>query len=74
MQAIKTKYKMGNYYKPSKFKASCSEGSISIPFDYKFDYKENHKLAAHALLKKLGLNNNIVTVKLKKEKFLHVLL
>lgn len=73
MQAIETKYLPVTDTKPSRFKATCSAGSIIINYDYSFNYEENHKRAAESLLKKLGWHNNIATGTLKNGNFVHVL-
>lgn len=73
MQAIETKYLPVSNTKPSRFKATCSAGSIIINYDYAFNYEYNHILAAKALIEKLGWSQNFATGTLKNGNFVHVL-
>lgn len=54
MQAIITKYIGASATKPSRIKASCSAGSITISYSYDLDVEGCHTQAANALVKKLG--------------------
>ncbi len=49
MQAIITKYMPPTNYKPSKMKAQCERGSITVSYDYDLDIDENHRAVCDAL-------------------------
>jgi hypothetical protein len=57
MQAIQVKYLPPTYKIGSRFKATASSGSVTVPTDYGLDYEPNARKAAEALLKKLGWHN-----------------
>lgn len=52
MQAIITKYIGATNFKPSRVKASCERGSITISYDHQFDMEKAHIQAADALVAK----------------------
>lgn len=54
MQAILVKYLGPTNTRPSRFKASCASGSLTLPMDYAFDCDGNARKAAEALCEKLG--------------------
>lgn len=54
MQAIMTKYLPATDTKPARIKASCSAGSVTIPYDDGKDSACSHEAAAKALCEKLG--------------------
>ena len=53
MQAIETKYLGCTNTKPSRIKATCAAGSITVGYDHALNIDGNHKAAAAALRKKL---------------------
>ncbi len=57
MQAIQVKYLSATDKRGSRFKATASSGSVTVPMDYELDYEPNARKAAEALLKKLGWHN-----------------
>lgn len=52
MQAIVTKYLPATNTKPSRIKAQCERGSITISFDCELGVDDTHKCAAKALVGK----------------------
>lgn len=54
MQAIHTKYLGPTNNRPSRIKASCDAGSITVSWNHSFDVHGNHEAAALTLAKKLG--------------------
>jgi hypothetical protein len=53
MQAITTKYLPATNFRPSRIKASCPAGSVTLPYDYD-EIDGGHYQAVTALIKKLG--------------------
>lgn len=54
MQAITTKYYGPTNNRCSRIKATAAAGSITIPYEYAGREEDAHKIAAYALVKKLG--------------------
>lgn len=52
MQAIVTKYLPATNTKPSRIKAQCERGSITISFDCNLGVEDTHTAAAKALVGK----------------------
>ena len=57
MQAIATRYLGPTNSRGSRIKASCSAGTITLPYDYA-ERDGGHYAAAVALIRKLGWENN----------------
>lgn len=58
MQAIITKYLGCTNFKPSRIKATCAAGSITVSYDHAFNIDGNHKAVAAMLAVKLGWEKN----------------
>ena len=56
-QAIITKFISATNTRPSRIKATCWGGSITISYDYSGD--ESHRLAAQKLIEKLGWSEDL---------------
>ena len=56
MQAIEVKYLGCTNHKPSRWKASCSAGSITRSYDHALKADDNALAVANELLHKLGWN------------------
>jgi len=54
MQAIQTKYLPATNNLPSRIKAFCQAGSVTISYPHEHDESGAHYAAAQALLVKLG--------------------
>jgi len=54
MQAILTKYLPYTNTKPSRIKASCQAGSITVSYKHELNLEENHERACALLIAKLG--------------------
>jgi len=54
MQAIQTKYIAASNTKPSRIKAWCDAGSLTISYPHEHDEAGAHYCAAQKLLVKLG--------------------
>ena len=54
MQAIVTKYLGATNSRPSRIKATCDAGSLTIPYDYEGSNYDMHKRACDALRLKLA--------------------
>lgn len=54
MQTIITKYLPPTTTRPSRIKASCRAGSVTLSWDYGGGQEDNHDRAAAALITKLG--------------------
>ncbi len=54
MQAITTKFIPCTNFKPSRVKAECCAGSITLSWDHAENVEGNHDFAFKALVKKLG--------------------
>ena len=55
MQAIITKYLPTTNSRGSRIKATCSSGSVTIPYPYELSGQAVHRAAAEALAAKLAL-------------------
>lgn len=53
MQAITTKFIGPTNTRGTRIKARCTAGSVTVSWDWKLDSRENHVVAAQALLEKL---------------------
>ena len=49
MQAIITKYLPATNFKPSRMKATCARGSVTVSYDHDFNNDGNHFAAASEL-------------------------
>ena len=56
MQAIQTKYLPATNTKPSRIKAWCEAGSVTIDYPYEYDESGAHLYAALSLQNKLVWN------------------
>ena len=54
MQAIKTVYLPASNTKPSRIKATCDAGSVTISYPHELSGDAVYRAAADALVKKLG--------------------
>lgn len=54
MQAIITKYLPATDTKGTRIKASCTRGSVIVPWDYAESSERNHALAACELVKRFA--------------------
>jgi len=54
MQAIVTKYLGPTDYRGSRIKATADAGTITVPYDYALSNEALHRVAADALVEKLG--------------------
>lgn len=52
-QAIMTKYLSCTNSKPSRIKAFCDAGSLTMSWNHSLNVDENHEMVAEALAKKL---------------------
>jgi len=53
-QAIVTKFIGPTNTRPSRVKATCEAGSITVSWDHRYDPENNHDATARALIEKLG--------------------
>ena len=53
-QAIVTKWLPSTNTKPSRIKATCDAGTLTMSYDHGLDICENHARVAMALVRKLG--------------------
>lgn len=53
-QAIATKYMRATNTKGARVKATAWGGSATVPYDYELDVPDAHRVAADALIAKLG--------------------
>lgn len=53
-QAIVTKYIPCTNFRPSRVKAKCQAGSITLSWDHALDLIDNHAAAARALAARFG--------------------
>lgn len=59
MKAIETKYRGPTNHRGARVTATDSDGnSVSVPFDYDAGANGSHRLAAKALLDKMGWGGN----------------
>ena len=56
MQAIQTKYLPATNTKPSRIKAWCDAGSVTIAYPYEYEESGAHLYVALTLQNKLGWN------------------
>lgn len=61
MQAIQTKYIPVTNTRPSRIKASCAAGSVTVSYDHALNIEGNHKAACDALCAKLEWNTEYYT-------------
>ena len=54
MQAITTRYLGPTNHRGSRVRAECKAGSVTLQWDDALDSDGNHRMAAEALLRKLG--------------------
>lgn len=54
MQAIRTRYLPATNTKPSRIKAECEAGTITISYDYNLNIDQLHQKAVMKLLEKLN--------------------
>lgn len=73
MQAIKTKYLPATNTKPSRIKAECEAGSITISYDHSLNIDELHQKAAKELLNKLSWNPDFINSGSFKGDYYHIL-
>lgn len=73
MQAIKTKYLPATNTKPSRIKAECEAGSITISYDHSLNIDELHQKAAKELLNKLNWNPDFINSGSFKGNYYHIL-
>jgi hypothetical protein len=57
MQAIQTKYLPASRYMPSRIKATCDRGSITIPYPHELSGDEVHREAVRKLVAKFILED-----------------
>lgn len=73
MQAIETKYIGATNHKPSRIKATCTAGSVTVSYDHSLNIDGNHKAAAAELREKLGwIDGDMATGQLANGNFAHV--
>jgi hypothetical protein len=54
MQAILTKYFGPGNVRGSRISAEAAAGKVIVPYDHALNFEDNHKMAALALIKKVG--------------------
>lgn len=52
MQAIQTSFLSPTNHRPSRIKAQCDRGSVTVAWNYGLSVEENHRAAASALCAK----------------------
>lgn len=60
MQAIQTKYIGPTNTRPSRIKAFCEAGSVTVSYNHSLNSSDGHRAAAKALIQKLGWNGEWV--------------
>lgn len=73
MQAIKTKYLPATNTKPSRIKAECEAGSITISYDHNLNIDELHLKAAKELLNTLNWSPDCIRSGSFKGDYYHIL-
>lgn len=73
MQAIKTRYLPPTNTKPSRIKAECEAGTITISRDYSLNLEQLHIKAAYLLIQKLKWNPVKLYTGVLKDCYVHVL-
>ena len=73
MQAIRTKYLPATHTKPSRIKAECEAGTITISYDYSLNIDQLHQKAAYMLLEKLKWAPEFIHTGSFKGNYYHVL-
>lgn len=58
--AITTKFLGPTNTKPSRIKATCERGSVTLSWEYSYDAEVNHLRAAKALAKRLDLPTDLI--------------
>ena len=53
-QAIETRYLFATNTKGARIKASAYSGNVTVPYDYALNVQDAHKVAADALIAKMG--------------------
>jgi hypothetical protein len=53
-QAIETRYLCPTNTKGGRIKATAAAGSVTVPYDYALDTQDAHRVAADALIAKMG--------------------
>lgn len=56
--AIMTKYLCTTNHRGSRIKATCRQGSVTVPFEHGLSIENNHIAACVALTRKLGWGGN----------------
>lgn len=62
MQAIVTKYLGATNNRPSRIKATCDAGSVTVSWNHSLGIDDNHEAAALALREKLGWTQDYGTL------------
>jgi hypothetical protein len=73
MQAIRTKYLPATNNKPSRIKAECEAGTITISYDHSLNIDQLHQKAAMKLLEKLNWKPDFIHTGNFKGDYYHVL-
>ncbi len=73
MQAIKVKYLAPTNNRPSRWKAECAAGSVTVSYDCEGE-SQCVERAVKALCKKLGWNGNLVSGQLPTGEYCFVFL
>jgi hypothetical protein len=60
MQGIETKYLGPTNFRGGRIKASAEAGSITVSYDHALGVEDNHRMAAIALMKKLGWKGKLM--------------
>jgi hypothetical protein len=75
MEAIKTRFLGATDTKGARIKASCSKGSLTIPYPYETDSHNGHQQAARLLLSRdFGDNIVFATGHLPDGTYVHVVI
>ena len=69
MKAINVKYLPATDHRGTRLKASTSNHSVTVSFDYALGNTENEWAAAEALCKKLGWDNELAAGNYKDETY-----
>lgn len=79
MQAIRTVYLSATERSGARVKATAAAGSVTLPYDHslRHDLEANHRLAAEALVTKMGWNadgyGNLISGCLPDGSYCHVM-
>ena len=74
MQAIQTKYLPATNRRGDRIIAKCHSGKITVPWNWALDTEENHRAAAYALARSLGLFGAWVSGWLADSSYVHTCL